>query len=69
MDFLDEVLGIEEKAFEEGVRKSKEKALERVRVSSFNTGYENGRVIGREVGRIKMLARMVSGSKRIDKLR
>jgi hypothetical protein len=59
MDFLDEVLNMEEKAFREGEESGKRKAEEIAKKESFSLGAENGFYIAREYGFIKGFTEIV----------
>ena len=60
MDFLDQVLGMEEEAFKEGQEKGKQKARELAEEESRKLGRENGFYIAREYGFIKGFTEVVN---------
>lgn len=60
MDFLDQVLGMEEEAFRQGQEKGKEKARQMAEEESKKLGRENGFYIAREYGFIKGFTEVVN---------
>lgn len=56
MDFLDEVLNIEETAFNEGFNEERRKVIEQTNKEAFENGVQNGYEVAREIARIRHFA-------------
>ncbi|CAG9329590.1 unnamed protein product [Blepharisma stoltei] len=69
MDFLDEVLSIEDKAFQEGYEIGKKIAEETNRKASHLEGFEIGKKIGWEIGYIKEYAMIIGENPPTERIR
>jgi len=69
MDFLDEVLTFDEKAFEEGYKRGRQIAQEVISKESFDEGFKNGKNIAKEVSMIKSYSNTLqSTNQRVQKV-